>query len=77
MRWRDLKTADLVRAREAVAAWRAGHPQGTADEMVGAVGATFSDEGWPVVLRGILFAVDRHNARDLTGVITGQAGAAR
>jgi hypothetical protein len=45
--------------------------------MVGAVGATFSDEGWSVVLRGILFAVDRHNARDLTGVITGQAGAAR
>ena len=56
--------------------WRADHPQGTADEMVGAVGAAFRDEGWSTVLRGILFAVDRHNARSLTGVIT-EAGAAR
>jgi hypothetical protein len=77
VRWRDLKTADLVRAREAVATWRADHPQGTADEMVGAVGSAFRDEGWSVVLRGILFAVDRHNARNLTGIITEQAGAGR
>jgi hypothetical protein len=45
--------------------------------MVGAVGATFSDDGRPVVLRGILFAVDRHIARGVTGIITGQARAAR
>jgi hypothetical protein len=45
--------------------------------MVSAVGATFSDDGWPVVLRGILFAVDRHNARGVAGIITGQAGAVR
>lgn len=77
MRFRDLKNSDLERARTAVAEWRAGHPDGSTDEMLGAVGAAFGGEGWSVILRGMLFAVDRHNAHNLTGVITATAGAAR
>jgi hypothetical protein len=32
---------------------------------------------WAVVLRGVLFALDRHRARRITGVLPGGAGAIR
>jgi hypothetical protein len=65
MRFRDERPGDLDRARAAVAAWRDSHPAGTADDLVAAVGPAFCPE-WAVVLRGELFAVDRHRARAIT-----------
>jgi hypothetical protein len=72
MRFRDEKPGDLDRARAAVAAWRDNHPAGTADDLVAAVGPAFHPE-WTVVLRSVLFAVDRHRARRITGVVPGSA----
>ncbi len=76
MRFREDSPGDLARARAEVAAGRARYPQGTPAQLVEAVAATFPARDWGVVLRGILFAVDRHQARNITGVINGQAGAA-
>jgi hypothetical protein len=74
MRFRDDTPAFQNRAREAVAQWRADHPQGTPDQMVHAVGPAFP-AGCAPALRNFLITVDKHHARDITGVITGQAGA--
>lgn len=76
MRFRDEKPGDLDRVRAAVAAWRDSHPAGTADDLVAAVGPAFCPE-WAAVLRGVLFATDRHRARAITGVVPGSAGAIR
>ncbi len=76
MRFREDSPGDLARVRAEVAAWRARYPQGTPAQLAEAVGATFPVRDWGVVLRGILFAVDRHQARNITGVINGPAGAA-
>jgi hypothetical protein len=73
VRFRDIKPEDLARARAEVADWRTRYPQGTPAQLVEAVGATFPDRDWAVVLRGILFAVDRHQARNITGIIIGPA----
>lgn len=58
---------DLVRARAAVRQWRAGHPEGTAAQLVDEVGAGFHPD-WAPVLRAMLFVVDQHAARIVTGV---------
>jgi hypothetical protein len=76
VRFRDEKPSDLDKARAAVAAWRDGHPAGTADDLIAAVGPAFHPD-WAVVLRGVLFATDRHRARAITGVVPGRAGAIR
>ena len=76
MRFRDEKPGDLDRARAAVAAWRDDHPVGTADDLVAAVGPAFHPE-WAAVLRGVLFALDRHRARTVTGVVPGNVGTVR
>ena len=76
MRYRDEKPGDLDRARAAVAAWRDSHPAGTADDLVAALCPAFHPD-WAVVLRGVLFALDRHRARRITGVVPGGAGAIR
>jgi hypothetical protein len=76
VRFRDEKPGDLDRAREAVAAWRGQNPQGTPDEMLAAIGGRFRAE-WGIVLRGVLFAVDRNRGRQVTGIVTGPAGAGR
>jgi hypothetical protein len=76
VRFRDDNPADLDRARAAVAAWREQNPAGTEDQLVSALGPGFHPE-YAVVLRAVLFAVDRHRARTLTGIITSTAGAAR
>lgn len=59
-----------------VAAWRAEHPQGTPEQMVAALGYHFHADWW-VVLRALLYVLDKHRAREITGVITETAGADR
>jgi len=70
VRFRDDNPADLARARTAVMAWRAQNPAGTGDELVAAVGRQFHPD-YGVVLRAVLFAVDRHRAREVTRIATG------
>lgn len=72
MRFRDDNPEDLARARAEVAAWRAQHHAGTGEELVAAIGHRFHHDYGPV-LRAVLFAVDRHNARRITGA-AGNAG---
>jgi hypothetical protein len=76
VRFRDDTPADLVRARTAVTAWRDQNPAGTGDELVSAVGRQFHPD-YGVVLRAVLFAVDRHRAREVTGIAAGQLPASR
>ena len=76
MRFREDNPADLNRARAAVAAWREQNPAGTEDQLLSALGPGFHPD-YAVVLRAVLFAVDKHRARNLTGIVTGTAGAAR
>lgn len=66
MRFREDSPADLARARTAVAAWRDQNPAGTAEDLVLAIGHQFHRD-YEVVLRAVLFAVDRHRARQITG----------
>ena len=40
--------------------------------MVAAVGRQFHRD-WAVVLRAVLFAVDRHRGREVTGITAGDA----
>jgi hypothetical protein len=70
VRFRDDNPADLARARSAVTAWRDQNPAGTSDELIAAVGRQFHPD-YGVVLRAVLFAVDRHRAREVTGIATG------
>ena len=76
VRYREDKPADLDRARVAVAAWRDQNPAGTSEELVAAVGHQFHRD-YAVVLRAVLFAVDRHRARQVTGLATGTTRAVR
>jgi len=52
-------------------AWRGQNPEGTAEQLVADIGYQFHLD-YGVVLRALLFAADRHQAR----VITGAAGSA-
>jgi hypothetical protein len=63
---------DLARARAAVREWRAAHPEGNAAQLVDQVGTRFHPD-WAPVLRAMLFVVDRHAAR----AVTGTTGASR
>ncbi|MGH3418022.1 MAG: hypothetical protein ACRDOD_00260 [Streptosporangiaceae bacterium] len=60
MRYSDGKPEDLERARAAVRQWRAG-------QLVADLGAGFHPD-WAPVLRAMLFVVDRHAARVVTGI---------
>jgi len=66
VRFREDRPADLDRARAAVTAWRDQHPAGTSEDLIAAIGRQFPQE-YGVVLRAVLFAVDRHRARQITG----------
>jgi hypothetical protein len=66
VRFRDDNPADLTRARTAVAAWRYRNPAGTAEDLISAIGHQFHRD-YGIVLRAVLFAVDRHQARGITG----------
>jgi hypothetical protein len=76
VRFREDNPADLARARIAVTAWRDQNPAGTSDELVAAVGHQFHRD-YGVILRAVLFAVDRHRARQVTGTTTGHPYARR
>ena len=76
VRFRDDTPTDLARARTAVTAWRDQNPAGTGDELVSAVGHQFHPD-YDVVLRAVLFAVDRHRAREVTGIDLGHLPASR
>ena len=65
MRFREDTHDDLARARAAVADWRSQNPLGTDQELLAAVGHQFHRD-WAVVLRAVLFVVDRHRAREVT-----------
>jgi len=75
MRFREDKPGDLDRARDAVAAWRGQNPGGTSKELIAAIGCQFHPD-YSVVLRAVLFAADRHQARAITGA-TGSAARGR
>jgi hypothetical protein len=66
VRFRDDRPAELDRARAAVTAWRDQHPAGTSEDLIAALGGQFPGD-YGVVLRAVLFAVDRHRAREITG----------
>jgi hypothetical protein len=72
VRFREDRSADLDRARRAVAAWRKRHPDGSADQLVAELSGQFHPD-YGVILRAVLFAVDRHRAREITGVTAGTA----
>ena len=76
MRFREDNPADLARARTAVTAWRDQNPAGTSGELVAAVGRQFHPD-YGVVLRAVLFAIDRYQAREVTGIATGHLPASR
>jgi hypothetical protein len=75
VRFREDTPEDLARARTAVAAWRDQNPAGTAGQLVADLGARFHRDYGPV-LRAVLFTVDRHRAREITGP-TGDAAPGR
>jgi hypothetical protein len=76
VRFRDDDPADLARARAAVTAWRDQNSAGMGDELVAAFGRQFHPD-YGVVLRAVLFAVDRHRAREVTGIAAGHPPASR
>jgi hypothetical protein len=61
MRYREETPKAQARARAAVAAWREQNPEGTAEQLVDAIGDQFHPD-YGVVLRGMLFATDRRRA---------------
>jgi len=65
-RSREDNPADLARGC-AVAGWRDQHPAGNAEELIAAIGHRFHRD-YDVVLRVVLFVVDRHRARQATGI---------
>jgi len=67
VRYREDTPELLARARAAVAAWRDRNPAGTGEDLLAAIGHHFHQD-YGVVLRAVLFAVDRHRARQITGI---------
>jgi hypothetical protein len=65
--YREDTPGELARARAAVAAWRDRNPAGTAADLLAAIGRQFHRD-YGAVLRAVLFAVDRHRARQVTGI---------
>jgi len=67
MRFREDHQEDLDRARREVAEWWQRNPQGTADQLVVDLIGQFHHDYGPV-LRSVLFALERHEARTATGI---------
>jgi len=67
VRYREDTPRELARARAAVAAWRDRNPAGTGEDLLAAIGHHFHQD-YGVVLRAVLFAVDRHRERQITGI---------
>lgn len=67
----DDSPEDLDRARAAVRKWREQNPRGTAEQLVADLGGQFHRDYAPV-LRGVLAALELHDAKTVTGItITG------
>ncbi|MGH3193417.1 MAG: hypothetical protein ACRDPY_28350 [Streptosporangiaceae bacterium] len=62
MRFREDTPAEQARARAEVAAWREQNPDGTAGEMLAALGSGFHKDYGPF-LRGALFRADEDRQR--------------
>jgi hypothetical protein len=67
VRYHEDTSGELDRARAAVAAWRDRNPAGTGEELIASIGHQFHRD-YSVVLRAVLFAIDRHRARQVTGI---------
>ena len=67
VRYREDTPRELARARAAVAARRDRNPAGTGEELIATIGHQFHQD-YGVVLRAVLFAVDRHRAHHVTGI---------
>ncbi len=67
VRYREDTPGELARARAVVAAWRDRNPAGAGEELIAAIGHRFHRD-YGVVLLAVLFAVDRHRARQVTGI---------
>lgn len=65
--FREDSPEDLAWARTAVADWRDRNPAGTGEELLAAIGHQFYQD-YAAVLRVVLFALDRHRARQVTGI---------
>ena len=67
VRYREDNPGELARARAAVAVWRSRNPAGTGEDLLAEIGHQFHQD-YGVMLRAVLFAVDRHQARQVTGI---------
>jgi hypothetical protein len=67
VRYREDTVEELARTRAVVAAWRDRNSGGTGEELIAAIGHQFHPD-YGVMLRAVLFAVDRHRARQITGI---------
>jgi hypothetical protein len=67
VRYREDTPGELARARAADAACRDRNPAGTGEELLAAIGHQFQHD-YGVVLRAVLFTVERHRARRVTGI---------
>ena len=67
VRYREDTPGELTRARAAVADWRDRNPAGTGEDLLAEIGRQFHRD-YGVVLRAVLFTVDRHRARQITGI---------
>jgi len=67
VRYREDTPELLARARTAVTAWHDQNPAGTGEDLVAAIGDQLHRD-YGVVLRALLFVVDRHRARQVTGI---------
>ena len=67
VRYREDTPGELDRARAAVAAWRDRNPAGTGEELIATIAHQFHRD-YRVVLRAVLFAIDRYRARQITGI---------
>jgi hypothetical protein len=70
VRFREDTPAEQARARAEVAAWREQNPDGTAEEMLAALGSRFHKDYGPV-LRSALFRADEQRDRRGTGAAAG------
>jgi len=67
VRFREDNPQELDRARAAVSDWRDRNPAATPEQLVAELGGQFHRDYGPV-LRAVLFADDRHRARNITGI---------
>jgi len=70
VRFREDTPEDLNRADATVRAWREANPDGTAEQLLAALGPDFHPDYGPV-LRAVLYIADKHRARQGTSAVPG------